>query len=59
MVFYFEIITKLFFSPHFSFYLCDKLNVIISKVHHESTIFLESSIFLNMIPTKIFCKIDN
>jgi hypothetical protein len=34
---YFDI----FLSSHFSFILCDKRSVVISKVHYESTIFLE------------------
>jgi hypothetical protein len=38
-----------FLSPHFSFSLCDKHNVVISKVHYESIIFLEFTFFM-MIP---------
>jgi hypothetical protein len=34
---YFDI----FLSPHFSFFLCDKYSVVISKVHYESISFLE------------------
>jgi len=34
---YFDI----FFETAFSFFLCDKHNVVISKVHYESTIFLK------------------
>jgi hypothetical protein len=30
-----------FLSPHFSFSLCDKHNVVISKVHYEPIIFSE------------------
>jgi hypothetical protein len=30
----------MFCSPHFSFFLCDKHIVVISKVHYKSTIFL-------------------
>jgi hypothetical protein len=37
----FNIIMTFFRVHHFLFYLCDKCNVIISKVHYESTIFLE------------------
>jgi hypothetical protein len=49
----------IFLSPHFSIYLIDTFyNVIISKVHYESTIFF-SSIFLNMIFTKVYCNMDN
>jgi len=39
--FYFHITLMYFLSPHFSFSLCDKLNVVMSKVHYESIIFLE------------------
>jgi hypothetical protein len=35
------ILTLLFLSPHFSFLMCDKHNVVISKVHYEFIIFLE------------------
>jgi hypothetical protein len=41
MVIYFEIIMTYLLCPHFSFYLCDKLNVIISKVHYESILFFK------------------
>ncbi len=41
LFFNFDTTLKLFFSPHFSFFLCDKQNVVISKVHYESIIFLE------------------
>ncbi len=34
-------ITMYFLSPHFSFFVCDKHNVIISKVHNEYTLFLK------------------
>jgi hypothetical protein len=30
-----------FLNPHFSFFLSNKHNVVISKVHYESIIFLE------------------
>jgi hypothetical protein len=38
--FNFDIIMTYFLSPQFSFCMCDKHNVIISKVHNES-IFLK------------------
>jgi hypothetical protein len=34
--FFFDITMTYFLSPHFSFSMCDKHNVIISKVHNES-----------------------
>jgi hypothetical protein len=34
--FNFDITMTFFLSPHFSFSMCDKHNVIISKVHKES-----------------------
>ncbi len=37
--FNFEITMTYFLSPHFSFFVSDKHNVIISKVHNESTLF--------------------
>jgi hypothetical protein len=40
-IFYFDITMTYFLSPHFSFSMCDKDNVIISKVHNESILFLK------------------
>jgi hypothetical protein len=40
-LFYFDTTLTYFLNPHFSFFLCDKYNVVISKVHYESIIFLE------------------
>jgi hypothetical protein len=34
---YFDI----FLSPHFSFFLCERQRVVISKVHYKSIIFLK------------------
>jgi hypothetical protein len=45
-------------SSHFSFYLHDKLSVIISKIHYESIFKKNSSIFLDMNLIKVYCKID-
>jgi hypothetical protein len=39
--FYFDITLTYFLSSHFSFFLCDKCSVVISKVHYKSIIFLE------------------
>jgi hypothetical protein len=38
---YYDTILMYFLNPHFLFSLCDKHNVIISKVHYESIIFLK------------------
>jgi hypothetical protein len=38
--FYFDITLTCFLSPHFSFFLCDKFSVVISKVHYKSIIFI-------------------
>jgi hypothetical protein len=46
------------FSSHFSFYFCDKHNVIISKIHDESTRFWNSSIPFYVISIKIYCNMD-
>ncbi len=35
-IFNFDITMTYFLSSHFSFYVCDKCNVIGSKVHYES-----------------------
>jgi hypothetical protein len=40
-IFYFDTTLMYFLNPHFSFSLCDKRNVVISKVHYESIIFLK------------------
>jgi hypothetical protein len=37
----FDITMKYFLSPHFSFSMCDKHNVIISKVHTESILLFK------------------
>jgi hypothetical protein len=37
----FDITMTYFLSPQFSFFMCDKHNVIISKVHNESILFLK------------------
>jgi hypothetical protein len=39
--FYFGNIITYFLSPHFSLFLHDKCNVIISRVHYESIVFLK------------------
>jgi hypothetical protein len=39
--FYFDITLTYFLNPHFSFFVCDKCSIVISKVHYESIIFLE------------------
>ncbi len=48
-----------FLSPHFSFSMCDKHNVIISKVHNESILFLKLIHNFNKIFTKVYCNMDN
>jgi hypothetical protein len=49
-----------FLSPHFSFSLCDKCNVVISKVHYESRIFLKFiQFFFVMIPIKVYDNMNN
>jgi hypothetical protein len=42
LYFFYKIDTTLtfFLSPHFSFILCDKCNVVILTIHYESIIFL-------------------
>jgi hypothetical protein len=40
-IFYFDITMTYFLSPQFSFFVCDKHSVIISKVHNESILFLK------------------
>jgi len=39
--FNFDITMTYFLNPQFSFFVCDKHNVIISKVHNESILFLK------------------
>jgi hypothetical protein len=39
--FNFDITMTYFLSPHFSFLVCDKHSVIISKVHNESILFFK------------------
>jgi hypothetical protein len=39
--YFFDTILTYFWSPQFSFFLCDKCNVVILKIHYESIIFLE------------------
>jgi hypothetical protein len=39
--FYFDITLTYFLSPHFSFFVCDRGNVVILKVHYKSIIFLK------------------
>jgi hypothetical protein len=39
--FNFDITMTYFLKPQFSFFVCDKHNVIISKVHNESMFFLK------------------
>jgi hypothetical protein len=45
-------------SSHFSFYLHDKLSVIISKIHHESILQKNSSKFLDMNLIEVYWKVD-
>jgi len=40
-LFYFDTTLMYFLNSHFSFFLCDKCIVVISKVHYKSIIFLE------------------
>ncbi len=37
----FDTTSMYFLNPHFSFFLCDRCNVVISKVHYESIVFLK------------------
>jgi hypothetical protein len=62
VVYFFIFILTLFWhfflNPHFSLYLYDKINAIISKVCYG--FFLKNSfIFFNIIRTKIYCNMDN
>jgi hypothetical protein len=41
LFFIFDTTLTYFLSLHFSFFLCDKHSVVISKVHYESIIFLK------------------
>jgi len=50
---------KTFSESTFSCYMCDKINVIISKVHYESIVFLEFSHIFNMILIKFYYNMDN
>jgi hypothetical protein len=59
-IFYFDTTLMYFLSPHFSFSLCDKCNVVISKVHYESRIFLKFiQFFFVMIPIKVYDNMNN
>jgi hypothetical protein len=49
LYFNFYITMTYFVSPQFSFFMCDKHSVIISKVHNESILFLKLSIIFNKI----------
>jgi hypothetical protein len=47
--FNFDITMTYFLSPHFSFFVCDKHSVIISKVHNESNFFIETHPWFSII----------
>jgi hypothetical protein len=48
-----------FLNPHFSFFLCDKYNVIISKLHYEFIFFCNSPITFMMIFIKLYNNMDD
>jgi hypothetical protein len=48
-----------FLNPHFLFYMCDKCNVIISKVHSESILRKKKFHIFNIIPYKVYCNMGN
>jgi hypothetical protein len=52
---YFDI----FFESTFSFFLCNKCNVVISKIHYKSTIFLKFIQKNYMIPIKMYDNKNN
>jgi hypothetical protein len=60
-IFYFLIwcYYDIFLSPHFSFSMCDKHSVIISKVHNESILFLKLIHNFNKIFTKVYYNMGN
>jgi hypothetical protein len=41
-IFNFDITMTYFLNPHFSFSMCDKHSVVISKTHNESILFLKT-----------------
>ncbi len=49
----------IFLSPHFSLSLCDKHNVIISKVYYESIFLIIHSFFFNMMINKVYYNMNN
>jgi len=56
-IFILKLTWHIFLNSHFSFYLCEKDNVIISKVHYESIVFFKSPFFKKS--TKFYCNMDN
>jgi hypothetical protein len=48
-----------FWSPNFSFFRCDKHNVVISKVHYESIIFFKFIKKIMMISIKGYENMNN
>jgi hypothetical protein len=57
--FYFDITLTYFLNSHFSFSLCDKRNVVISKVHYKSIIFFNSFKKFKMISIKVYDNMKN
>ncbi len=55
---YFDTIMTYLLSAQFSFYLCDKFNVV-SKVHYKSILFLEFIHILKYVFIKSYCNMDN
>jgi len=56
--FNFEITMTYFLNPHFIFYMRERCNINISKVHYRFILFFPYD-FFNMIPIKIYCNMDN
>jgi hypothetical protein len=48
-----------FLSPHFSFFLCDRCSVVVSKVNYKSIIFLEFIQFFYDDPIKVYDNMNN
>jgi hypothetical protein len=55
----FGITMTYFLSSQFSFFVCDKRSVIISKIHNESIFLKNSFIIFNKIFTKVYYNMDN
>jgi hypothetical protein len=59
-IIYFDTTFTFFWVHIFHFFVCEKDNVVISKVHYEFIIFLKFiQFFLMMIPIKVYDNINN